>query len=236
MQTSLHLYEHLLKPIVLYGSEIWGAFKTNTSTCKNSSCFLFEEIYRNNIADKSQIRYLKYVLGVNKHTSNLAVLSETGRFPMYFSIILSIVKYLHRLENTSNISLKKAYSLSKTSHNKGIQTWYTSAIYILELLKVNITSCRNLSENQLVCMIKKYLVKGFKTFWYKEWEQKSSDGKLDTYFSVKKEFNTEPYLKLEKFHIRKAICKLRLSAHNLVIEAGRYVKQNEFVSTVILNV
>ena len=82
--------------------------------------FLFEEIYRNNIADKSQIRYLKYVLGVNKHTSNLAVLSETGRFPMYFSIILSIVKYLHRLENTSNISLKEAYCLSKTLHNKGI--------------------------------------------------------------------------------------------------------------------
>ena len=34
MKTSLHLYDHLLKPIVLYGSEIWGTFKTNTSTCK----------------------------------------------------------------------------------------------------------------------------------------------------------------------------------------------------------
>ena len=100
MKTSLHLYDHLLKPIVLYGSAIWGTFKTNTSTCKKSSCFKFDEIYRNNIADKSQIRYLKYALGVNKHTSNLAVLSETGRFPMYFSIILSIVKYLHRIENT----------------------------------------------------------------------------------------------------------------------------------------
>ena len=143
---------------------------------------------------------------------------------MYFSIILSIVKYLHRLENTSNILLKEAYCLSKTLHKKGIQTWYTSAVYILELLKVNITSCRNLSESQLVCMIKKYLVKGFKTFWYKEREQKSTDEKLDTYFSVKKEFNTEPYLKLEKFHLRKAICKLRLSVHNLLIEAGRYVK------------
>ena len=29
---------------------------------------------------------------------------------------------------------------------------------------------------------------------------------------------------LMKFHLRKAICKLRLSAHNLMIEAGRYVK------------
>lgn len=168
--------------------------------------------------------YLKYILGVNKHTSNLAVLSETGRFPMYFSIILSIVKYLHRLENTSNLLLKEAYCLSKALHNKGTQTWYTSAIYILRLLNINITSCRNMSENQLVCMVKKYLIKCFKTFWYKQREGKSTDGKLDTYFSIKKEFNAEPYLMLETFHVRKAISKLRLSAHNLLIETGRYAK------------
>ena len=38
--------------------------------------------YKNTIADKSQIRYLKYILGVNKHSSNLAFLSETARFPI----------------------------------------------------------------------------------------------------------------------------------------------------------
>ena len=81
------------------------------------------------IADKSQIKYFKYILGVNKHTSKLAVLSETGRFPMYLSIILSMVKYLHRLENTYNLLLKEAYCLSEALHNGGTQTWYTSAIY-----------------------------------------------------------------------------------------------------------
>ena len=40
----------------------------NSATFKKSSCFIFEEIYKNNIADKSQIKYLKYILGVNKHT------------------------------------------------------------------------------------------------------------------------------------------------------------------------
>ena len=78
---------------------------------------------------------------------------------MYFSIILSIVKFLHRLENTSNALLKKAYCLSKALHNKDIQRCYTSAIYILQLLNVNITSCQNLSKNQLVCMIKKSCLK-----------------------------------------------------------------------------
>ena len=37
-------------------------------------------------------------------------------------------------------------------------------------------------------MIKKYLMKGLKSFWYKEREKKGADGKLDTYFSFKKDF------------------------------------------------
>ena len=78
IQTSLHLYDHLIKPIVIYGSEIWGIFRTNSAACKKNSAFLFEVIYKNTITDKSQIRYLKYILGINKHSSNLAVLSENG--------------------------------------------------------------------------------------------------------------------------------------------------------------
>ena len=35
IKSSLRLYDHLIKPIVLYGSEIWGSFKTNSSACNN---------------------------------------------------------------------------------------------------------------------------------------------------------------------------------------------------------
>ena len=101
-------------------------------------------------------------------------------FLSYFQLL-----NIYSLENTSNILLKEAYCLSKALHNNGIQTWYTSAINILKLLNVNITSRRNLSKTQLVFMTKKYLIKGFKTFWYKEMEHRSTDGKLDTYFSIK---------------------------------------------------
>ena len=102
VRTSLHLYDHLIKPILLYGSEIWGVFKTNSKACKKDESFLFPSIYKNSFADKSHVSFLKYTLGVNKYSSNLAALSETGRLPMYFSVIISIVKYLHRLENSSD--------------------------------------------------------------------------------------------------------------------------------------
>ena len=48
-------------------------------------------------------------------------------------------------------------------------------------------------------MIKKLLIKGFKTFWYKQREKNINAGKLDTYVSIKKEFIAEPYLMLEHF-------------------------------------
>ena len=81
INTSLHLFDHLIKPIVLYGSEIWGMFKTNSSACMRDDGFAFQNIFKNNITDKAQTRYLKYILGVNKYSSNMAVLSETGRYP-----------------------------------------------------------------------------------------------------------------------------------------------------------
>ena len=45
IKTSLHLFDHLLKPIVLYGSQIWVTFKANSAACKKKGCFIFEEIY-----------------------------------------------------------------------------------------------------------------------------------------------------------------------------------------------
>ncbi|MEW8546081.1 MAG: hypothetical protein AB2693_21380, partial [Candidatus Thiodiazotropha sp.] len=225
IRTSLHLFDHMIKPIVLYGSEIWGVFKTQSAACRKDSVFSFENIYKNNVSDKSQIRYLKYILGVNKYTSNLAVLSETGRFPMYFSIILSIVKYLYRFENLSYGLLKQSYEMTKKLHDKGVESWYSSALYILKLLNLNIFACRNLGENQLIYIVKRNLISKYKTFWRQEKDKKVNNGKLDTYFSFKTDFCKEPYLDLQDFHLRKAICKLRISAHSLLIETGRYAKK-----------
>ena len=224
IKTSLHLYDHLIKPILLYGSEIWGIFKTNSKACKNDESFKFSNIYKNSMVDKSQISFLKYILGVNRFSSNLAVLSETGRLPIYFSVIMSVVKYLHRLENASDGLLKDAYISSKRMHQGGLQSWYTSAIYILQLLGLKISSCLNLTINQLTNIVKNKLIKQYSSYWNQERSKHLLSGKLDTYFNLKQSFCFEPYLSLTNFHHRRAISKIRISAHNLMIESGRYKK------------
>jgi len=50
----------------------------------------------------------------------------------------------------------------------------------------------------------------------------SNRDKLDTYFYIKTHFGKEKYLEINNFKIRQSICKIRVSAHLLNIETGRY--------------
>ena len=67
----------------------------------------------------------------------------------------------------------------------------------------------------------------------------SDEGKLDTYYKVKDCFRREKYLDLKHFNIRQSISKLRLSAHSLKIETGRFgqnrrkVEKTEYVIFVV---
>jgi phosphate uptake regulator len=59
----------------MYGSEITGMFKTSSAACRKETEYLLQQIYINDcIIDKSHFKYLKYILGVNKKSTNLAVI------------------------------------------------------------------------------------------------------------------------------------------------------------------
>ena len=70
----------------------------------------------------------------------------------------------------------------------------------------------------------KTLEENFKTYWHKlkTTTQETKQGKLSTYFTFKNCFERESYLNVRHFKIRQVICKLRISAHPLRIECGRY--------------
>ena len=169
------------------GQKSGVCFETNSSTCMRDDSFAFQNIFKNNITDTAQTRYLKYILGVNKYSSSMAVLSETGRYPMFFSIIFSISKYIYRLENCNNGLLYEAFQVNTSLHNKNVPTYYSSAMYILKSLNIWGNTIRSLSEMGLVNMVKSRLNMQFGKYWETE-REKLSSGKLTTYFNVKKTF------------------------------------------------
>ena len=65
------------------------------------------------MADKINLKFCKFILGVNSKSSHIAVLSELGRFPIYFNIVLSMISYLHRLHHYSSIYWKKFFNVTR---------------------------------------------------------------------------------------------------------------------------
>lgn len=95
IKTSLNVLDHTIKPILLYGCEIWGSFNCKSSKFRKEDNILLDHIYSNTTCEKLHTKECKFLLGVHKKSTNFAVLSELGRFPLHFDIVKSIVRYMY---------------------------------------------------------------------------------------------------------------------------------------------
>jgi hypothetical protein len=88
LHTSMHVIDHTIKPILLYGCEIWGTFNTFSAKFRHGKQNLFfDQIYCKQNAELLHQKFCKYILGVHKKSTNFAVLSELGKFPLHFNVI-----------------------------------------------------------------------------------------------------------------------------------------------------
>ena len=86
---TMHLFDTLVKPILLYMSDFWGGLK-----CP-------EERY--NPIEKLHYMACKQFLGVQKRSTNIGVLLELGRMPLQNFAIKSAIKNWERIR-TGNIN------------------------------------------------------------------------------------------------------------------------------------
>lgn len=227
IKTSMKVFDHTIKPILLYGSEIWGVFNVNNNKFKQSQNqnILINDCYKNLKCETLHIKFCKYILGLHKKSTNHASLSELGRHPLHFNIVKSMLKYCYRLENltTEFPLLYDAFLCSKELHYKHKNSWYSSVEKLIKILdfKDNVMS---LNKSKFGTILNKNLINKYLYDW-KRTSELLADGKLTTYLFLKTNFSFENYLTLVKnYDYRKSICKLRTSTHKLLIETGRYNK------------
>ena len=136
----MHVFDHTIKPIFLYGSDIWGMFNPFIMKCKKENPS-FDNIYSGSLCEKIHLKFCKFILGVHKRTTNIAVLSELGRFLLYFNIIKCMLLYWYRLENLGKEFplLKEAYNETKLLYLSKKPTWYESINIIVNILKTTNT-------------------------------------------------------------------------------------------------
>ena len=108
LKTTLSMFDSLVAPILLYGSEVWGAYS-------------FKEV------DKLHLRFCKKMLGVRSQTSNAAVLGELGRFPL--SLLCkerAIKQYLKIMKNPNSLMFKVFNDLKSTNIVNSNNSWVLS--------------------------------------------------------------------------------------------------------------
>jgi hypothetical protein len=220
VDSIIHLFDHTIKPILLYGSEIWATANVNSSLVKKADYTLLKS-FGNMHCDKLHIKFLKYILGVNKKASNNAVVGELGRYPIYIDAICNTVKFYHRLVN-GNVSklLSAAFYESKSLFLDNRSSWVTSVSHVFKNLNIS-ELC--LFKKNISSGVKQKLVYLYKTNWCSNISE--CDGKLRTYAMFKQRFCRESYFNiLGDRNIRTFFTKFRISAHKLNIETGRYKK------------
>lgn len=132
IKTTIHIFDHTIKPILLYGAEIWGYFNPFAKKKNHIPGCAVDKIYSNTLCDKLHFKFCKSILGVHKSATNFAVLSELGRFPLHFDIIRSMLSYWYRLENHSQ-SFPLLYDASwesKQLFEQKIPSWYGSIQFL----------------------------------------------------------------------------------------------------------
>ena len=223
IKTLLHVFDHTVKPILTYGSEIWGAFDSKKLTDKGD-CY-FEKICKELQIELIHTKICKFSLGVGKRSSNMAVIGELGRYPLFIEIIVNMFLYLSRLEKTEDKLLSEALSVSKALSNQNKKSWYNFMSSLSKYLDTDLFKIFNMKFN-----LKKFILNRLKLKYNQLWYSSLNDdrksmsfgNKLRTYRLFKNNISFEPYLSMGNRNLRIQMTKFRISNHNLEIERGRY--------------
>ena len=228
-KTLLHIFNHTIRPILLYGSEIWGYF--SPKKYKSLDSYIIKEI-DSIVLEKIHTKFCKFTLGVNTKASNTASRGELGSLPILFHVLLNMVKYWCHITkeiDQSNIILYEALNLSKTMCKNNQESWVGSIKEIFKYLNLEylFTDQHKFKSNYIIKKVKTSLVAKFNDQWFdilNNGKKNSKTGnKLRTYGKFKNTFSFEPYLTLGTKSERQIIAKFRISAHDLEIERGRYL-------------
>jgi hypothetical protein len=199
VSAQIRILDTVIKPILLYGSEVWGAYiyRFNNNVHK-----LLEDV--TSLIEKLHSKICKYILQVNKQASNYAVRLELGRLPLFVNIVCKMLKYYVNICNRDDHSLvKTALKIHANCQN----SWFTFVTYITENLGLDL------------CSITKSSVSGKNNFVHAKMKNISQEiyctkitcnNKLNVYSKLKCNINRELYLELSDALLRKYITQVRI--------------------------
>ena len=203
IDVSLHLFDTLIKPILLYGSDFWGCLK----------------LPKNNPIENMHMTFCKELIGVQKQTPNLGVLLDLGRLPLTIFAKKNCIKNWERIaiRENANLLLKSSYQYS-TQNNTGWALSIKDHLSHIGLMNVFLNQGNENPAHVEAFNREKDIF--YQTSFF---EIQNNSSKLKTYATLKTNIDREFYLNnIPNITDRISMTKFRLSNHKLMIEKGRH--------------
>ena len=206
--SAFKLFDALITPIITYGCPIWLPYSESAKVlhCTASNGETYMKRITADPFEKVQLKFIKWVLGVHKKSTNTACYGETGRAPISITVLNQCLHYFARVmsrcgEDDSLLGLA-------AKEQKILQLdWYT----FWNKLHSDTDPVRQTMEHQMV------------THWE---SHRQNQSKMRFYNSIKSSYGFEDYLDIKRAD-RKEVSKIRVSAHDLRIETSRYSQSNQ---------
>ena len=202
----LELFDKMVLPICLYGSEIWGYGNIEP----------LEIFYR---------KFLKRVLGLNKTTPNCAVYGELGKYPVKIHVMQRMISFWIK------VSEGKASKLSRIMYNLIFKLHENGSYNSPWLMKIKDLLCHSGNPNfwfhqehfDSKDFMKKILSQQFRDEYQQEWNFEINRNRKCTIYRIfKHEHSFEQYLIKLNFIERRTLCRFRTGNHKLPIAEARY--------------
>ena len=200
------LFDALVGSILNYSSEIWGGHEAKDV-----------ELIHN--------KFCRKILCVRQSTNLNGIYGELGRVPMSIMRKINMIRYWFKILKSDDSTLPTIiYRMLKTDADNNIT--YNGVNWASQIKNILQThGFSNLWINQDVnsvpfTVVKQRILDVYQQSWYADI---NNSPRLSTYCRFKHAFTLEKYLDsvFEKKY-RIALCKFRISAHNLAIEKGRH--------------
>jgi hypothetical protein len=215
VNTQLKLFESVIKPILLYGSEVWGAYLYKFKINIQSLYVMLRDV--NSLMEKLHSKICKYILQLHKSANHYAIRCELGRYPLFINVICRILNYYINICERSEDSVVK---IALKLHESNSCSWYTFVNYIVQILGLNL---KELTKSGIKRIKNSIFNKLFKLSQDIYFAKLVDYNKLKLYASIKTKPCKEKYLHLvNDSSSRKVLSQLRLSCHKFPIETGRY--------------
>ena len=186
---------------MLYNSDYWGCLK----------------LPKNNPIENMHMRFCKEILGVQRQTTHVGVLLELGRITITTYGMKSCMKNYSRIH-----ILEKANKLVLSAHLLSLNC----ALKWTEGVKSQLNRSGVGSENRNPFLYNTFFKRISDTFHQDAFTTiNREESKLRTFGKLKTTIGISPYLtQVKHLDSRKALSKVRLSNHDLMIEKGCHLK------------